>query len=359
MNDSRETRPRPHKSTPQQSTRISPIVPTMPYTTDPDWAVASVKSLELLGIPTDVAPPCFPRGDVASRRAGAPLYELFQTLYPEPDRPVTKTRYTAKAPDGYEIPIFGYELAGSEKEKNARDSEARPAVLYFHAGGLILCTASHWDRTLALDVARTGIPHFSVDYRLAPEARHPVPVEDCYAALLWLHAQTHTLRINPARIAVAGLSAGGGLAAAVAILARNRNLYPPLAKQILLEPMLDDRTTVPDPALAPFLSWDWDSNWTGWEALLGDRLGGADVEATAAPARLRDFRGLSRAYVDCGSLDIFAKEGEEYVAKLREAGVEVEWHLYEGVPHGFELRGVGSEVWKRAFENRWAAVRGL
>lgn len=278
-----------------------------------------------------------------------------QTLYPEPDRPVKKTGYTTTAPDGHEIPIFGYELAAGGANNN-REREARPAVLYIHGGGMILCSASDWDRTVMLDVARTGVPHFSVDYRLAPEARHPIPVEDCYAAMRWLHTQAQTLRIDTARIAVAGLSAGGGLAAAVAILGRDRRLQPPLAKQILLEPMLDYRTIGPNAELAPFLTWDYSDNWTGWDALLGGKSGTEGVSEIAAPARLRAFKGLPPAYVDRGSLDIFADEDEKYVAKLREAGVNVEWHLYEGVPHGFELRGVGSKVLQRALDYRWTAV---
>ncbi|OAG00550.1 alpha/beta-hydrolase [Paraphaeosphaeria sporulosa] len=266
----------------------------MPYTTDPDWAAASARSLQNLGIPPDTPTPRHPRGDVASRRAGAPFYEKLQTLYPEPDTPVKKTRYVTTAPDGQEIPIFGYELEADGEIRNQEGKE-RPAVLYIHAGGMILCTAEEWDRTVMLDVARTGVPHYSADYRLASEARHPVPVEDCYSALVWLHAQAQHLRIDAARIAVAGLSAGGGLAAAVAIIARDRKLQPPLAKQILLEPMLDDRNIVPNSELAPFVTWDWDDNWTGWNALLGDRTGSEDVEAAAAPARLQDFRGLPRA----------------------------------------------------------------
>lgn len=199
----------------------------------------------------------------------------------------------------------------------------------------------------------------SSQYRLAPENRHPTPVEDCYGALIWLSTHAQEVGIDPARVGIAGLSAGGGLAAGVALLARDRGLYPPVAKQILLCPMLDDRNIVTDLNLLPLMTWSWDDNWTGWNALLGSEPGSNMVSPYAAPARAVDLKGLPSTYIDVGSLDIFADENRMYVERLRTAGVEVEWHLYDGVPHGFELRGVGSRVVKQAHSNRRAALRSF
>ncbi|KAE9963530.1 hypothetical protein BLS_009199 [Venturia inaequalis] len=162
------------------------------------------------------------------------------------------------------------------------------------------------------------------DYRLAPEVRHPTPIEDCYAVLLWLHSNAKNLGVDNSRIAVVGLSAGGGLAAALSLMARDRGLHPPIAKQILLTPMLDDRNTETDAELLPFTTWTWDDNWTGWNALLDGMAGSSGVSAYAAPARAEDLKGLPPTYVDMGSLDIFAKEAEAFVERLKEAGVDVE-----------------------------------
>jgi acetyl esterase/lipase len=140
------------------------------------------------------------------------------------------------------------------------------------------------------------------------------------------------LGLSTDRIAVIGDSAGGGLAAAVSILARDRQ-GPAIAKQILLMPMLDDRNIDPDPHLAPFVSWTWDDNRTGWGALLGDAASGPDMPAAAAPARVADPSGLPPAYVDVGQLDIFRDESIAYALRLSQAGVPVEFHLHPGLPH--------------------------
>ena len=122
----------------------------------------------------------------------------------------------------------------------------------------------------------------SIEYRLAPEYPYPAPLEDAYSGLVWLAAHAAELDVDPDRIAVMGDSAGGGLAAAVAILSRDRG-GPALAHQILLYPMLDDRTTTPDPEIVPFAGWTYSDNITGWNALLGERIGDTPVDPTAAP----------------------------------------------------------------------------
>jgi acetyl esterase/lipase len=136
------------------------------------------------------------------------------------------------------------------------------AVVYLHGDGMILGSVQASDRYVAGHVAESGVPVLSVDYRRAPEDPYPTPVEDCFAALAWLAAHADELFVNAARIAFMGDSGGGGLAAATALMARDRELT--VAKQILIYPMLDDRTTTPDPMLEPFAFSTYDNNYTDW-----------------------------------------------------------------------------------------------
>jgi acetyl esterase/lipase len=225
-------------------------------------------------------------------------------------------------------------------------------------GGFIVGDIDMFDGSVSRYVSAGGTPILSVDYRLAPESPHPGPVEDVYAALVWLHAHAADLGVDPARIAVFGESAGGGLAAAVSILARDRN-GPAIAKQILVMPMLDDRTVTPDPEVAPFAVWTWDDNRTGWHSLLGDAAGGPDTPAHAAPARVADPRGLPPAYIEVGQLDIFRDDDLTYALRLGQAGVPVELHLHPGVPHCFDVIAFNSTAARRVVADRVRALASL
>ncbi|KUJ21447.1 uncharacterized protein LY89DRAFT_639431 [Mollisia scopiformis] len=325
----------------------------MTYKFDPDYQACARQTFEELGFPPDRPTPRFPKGDVKARREGASFAKVILALEPEVPG-IVKTRYTALAKDGYEVPIFAYRT-----ETEQKSATLQPAALYLHGGGMIFGSSEVFEQATKSDVAATSVAHFSVDYRVAPEARHPTPVEDCYAALVWLHSQAKDLGIDNSRIAVVGLSAGGGLAAAVSLMARDRGLNPPIAKQILQCPMLDDRNIKPDEALAPFMTWSWDDNWTGWNALLEGKAGSSSISAYAAPARAENLGGLPATYIDVGTLDIFAKEDEDFALRLKKAGAEVEWHLYQGVPHGFEFRGRQSKIMHKAQSNRRAAVQNI
>ncbi|WP_157218892.1 alpha/beta hydrolase [Flavisphingomonas formosensis] len=212
-----------------------------------------------------------------------------------------------------------------------------PAVLHIHGGGYVMGTAemSSAGNAVTADAARCVI--VSVDYRLAPETPHPGPLEDCYAALKWLHDGAEELGVDRTRIAVAGESAGGGLAAALALLARDRGEVP-LIFQRLIYPMIDDRTCVRDahPYVGEFI-WTPASNRFGWHALLGEKPGGAGISPYAAAARAEDLAGLPPAYISVGSLDLFLEENVDYALRLTRAGVPVELHVYPGAFHGFEL----------------------
>ena len=183
----------------------------------------------------------------------------------------------------------------------------------------------------------------SVRYRLAPEHPYPSGVEDCHAALLWTVGQAAELGLD-GRLVVAGFSAGGGLAAATALLNRD-NGGPGLAGQLLVCPMLDDRN-VAEPGEAPldWATWGRTSNRTGWTALLGDARGGPDVPPYAAPARATDLAGLPPAYLDVGSADIFRDEDIDYARRIWAAGGAADLHVWAGGFHGFENQLPGAAV---------------
>jgi acetyl esterase/lipase len=169
-------------------------------------------------------------------------------------------------------------------------SESEASVLYLHGGGMIVGSVPIFDGPVSRYVARTGVSMLSLEYRLAAEHPHPTPVEDAYAGLVWLTGHAAELGLDPGRIAVMGDSAGGGLAAGVAILSRDRK-GPAVARQLLIYPMLDDRTTTPDPYIAPLAGWSYDDNATGWNALLGTGHQHRDIDPSAAPGRLEDATG--------------------------------------------------------------------
>jgi acetyl esterase/lipase len=217
----------------------------------------------------------------------------------------------------------------------ASASAPTAAVYHVHGGGMIggnkrttILEVLGWAQELDLAVV-------SVDYRLAPEHPYPAQIEDCYAGLVWTAAHADELSIDPARVIIAGVSAGGGLAAAVALLARDRP-GPALAGQLLLSPMLDDRNdTGSARQLAGLGVWDRSSNETGWTALLGDARGGPDVSPYAAPARATDLSGLPPTFIDVGSAETFRDESVAYASRMWQAGGVAELHVWPGGFHGY------------------------
>ncbi|GLW09686.1 esterase [Microtetraspora sp. NBRC 13810] len=212
-----------------------------------------------------------------------------------------------------------------------------PAIYHTHGGGMIIGDNRTGIPDM-LDIARElQLVVVSVEYRLAPEHPHPAPVEDCYAGLTWTAEHAEELGIDPDRIVVGGTSAGGGLAAAIALLARDRG-GPALIGQLLLCPMLDDRNDTPSALqMAGVGVWDHSANETGWTALLGDRRGGPDVSPYAAPARATDLSGLPPAFIDVGSAETFRDEDVAYASRIWQAGGRAELHVWPGGFHGFDL----------------------
>ncbi|MGW5332659.1 alpha/beta hydrolase [Streptomyces bauhiniae] len=212
-----------------------------------------------------------------------------------------------------------------------------PVIYYVHGGGMILGTnRAGVDAPLSLALDLGGAVVVSVEYRLAPEHPHPAPVEDVYAGLLWTAEHAKELGGDPERIVLAGASAGGGLAAAVALMLRDRQ-GPPVLGQLLRYPMLDDRNDTPSSQqMAGVGVWDRTANETGWHALLGEGRGGPDVSPYAAPARATDLAGLPPAFLDVGSAETFRDEVVAYASRIWRSGGVAELHVWPGGFHGFD-----------------------
>lgn len=256
---------------------------------------------------------------------------------------------TVALPAQGELPSFELRVyRHKERRKGA------PAILHLHGGGYVIGSpgiAEIGNRTL---VAALGCVIVSVDYPLAPEYPHPLPVEGAYSALKWLHQNAAKLGIDPTRIGLKGESAGGGLAAALALLARDRGEFP-VAFQHLIQPMLDDRTGDAHPFTGEFV-WTADQNRFAWSALLGKTAGTAKTSQYAAPARAENLAGLPPAFIAVGSLDLFLDEDIDYARRLIRAGVPVELHVYPGGYHGFDLL-TDTNIARQAGQDSLAALR--
>lgn len=223
---------------------------------------------------------------------------------------------------------------------------ALPCVYWVHGGGYVLGTYEAEDGRFESWCQRHNCVGVAVEYRLAPETPYPGPLDDCYAGLAWVHSNASALGIDPDRIGIGGASAGGGLAAGLALLARDRGDVP-VRFQLLVYPMVDDRFGNPSHAWEVPV-WPPSSNRFGWSSYLGALFGSADVPPYAAAARASDLSGLPPTFITVGMLDGFVDEDIEYAARLNRAGVPVELHVHPGAPHGFEIFAPHTAVAKRA-----------
>ena len=231
----------------------------------------------------------------------------------------------------------------------------RPCVYSIHGGGYVIGSYEMDDLKFDQLCQAYDCIGVSVEYRLAPETPYPGPLEDCHAGLAWVFRHAAQLGIDPSRVGVTGMSAGGGLAAALALLVRDRGEHT-LDWQLLDCPMLDDRQRTPSSRADGLLVWSRESNAFGWKSYLGDLYGAGDVPYHAAPARAEDLSGLPPAYVCVGGADGFRDEDIDYALRLNGAGVECELHVYPGAPHGvvlFATTGVAQRYQRD--QNDWLA----
>lgn len=244
-------------------------------------------------------------------------------------RSLTRRDVEVHTADGFALPVSIFRATDSS-------TIAAPCIYWVHGGGMVM-----GDRFANLDIPLDWLDCYralvvTVDYRLAPEASGSTLVDDCYRGLVWLAEHAEEIGIDPARIVVAGTSAGGGLAAGMTLMARDRG-GPAIAAQILICPMLDHRNVTPssqqyagDPGV-----WTREKNQFGWQAVLGDRTG-AEVTSYMSPALETDLSRLPTTYIDAGSAEVFRDEDVDYASRIWAAGGKAELHIWAGGFHGFD-----------------------
>lgn len=297
-----------------------PTIPRPPFDAECEAVLPQLATVMPPTVTTDMIP--------TLRETSAALFPSVEASIGE--RPVDVEHRTIPGPEGapdLEISIL----------RRRGGPATAPGVYYTHGGGMFMGNRFLGAEQLAAWVDELGVVVVTVEYRLAPEHPDPAPVEDCYAGLAWTAANAAEIGIDPTRLVITGESAGGGLAAGTALLARDRG-GPALAGQLLIYPMLDDRDeTFSTEQFDGVGLWDKGSNLAGWTALLGERRGTASVSHYAAPARAEDLSGLPPTFIDVSSTETFRDESVAYAARLWAAGVQAELHVWPGGFHGFDL----------------------
>jgi len=253
------------------------------------------------------------------------------------------------ADGSFNVPMRIYRAIGN--------TETLPVIYWIHGGGYVLNSAEGDDAYAANLVLALDCVVVSVDYRLAPEHPFPAPMEDCYTGLKWMYDSAEKLGIDTSRIVIAGQSAGGGLAAGLAQMARDRNEVP-VIHQFLYYPMIDDRNINRiENAEHDHYIWSSHSNYYGWKAYLGMEPGTDATPQYAAPLRTEDLAGLPPAYILTGDIDLFMAEDLAYATRLIQAGVPTEVHVYPGGVHAFDILGATTALAQRCNADLFSAYK--
>ena len=258
--------------------------------------------------------------------SGARASRLLRNEEVELSDDVERVDHLITGADGNEIRVRTHRCVDADS--------LQPALYWTHGGGYVLGSPEQDDDRFDRWCRRFDLVGAAVQYRLAPEHPYPAGLEDSYAGLKWLKDNGESLGVDVTRIGIGGPSAGGGLAAALALLVRDRGEFE-IDYQLLIYPMIDDsRATETASWSVPI--WNPESNHFGWSSYLGSLFESEDVPSYAAPSRELDLSGLPPTFIMTGSLDGFADEDIEYAKRLNHAGVSVELHVYPGAPHGFD-----------------------
>jgi acetyl esterase/lipase len=267
-------------------------------------------------------------------------------------RPVEVSDHAVASADGTEVVV-------SVLRRTDHAGAGHPGAYLVHGGGMVAGTRWSLGALLVDHVLDYDAVVAAVEYRLAPDAPDPAPLEDCYAGWTWFTDHADELGFDPARVLIGGPSAGGGLSAGTTLLARDRGGRMPLA-QLLMWPMLDDRVeTVSARQVDGVGIWDRTSDVTGWTAVLGDRRGTDEVSPYSAPARMADLSGLPPAYLEVGGAEVFRDEVVAYATGIWAAGGSAELHVWPGGFHGFQNVVPGAALSRTAVATREAWVRRI
>lgn len=285
--------------------------------------------------------------DIVERRAVvAGLLAAQMADVPPNDRVVTEDLMIPGPEGAPDVPVRIYTPADAT-------GVLLPGILYIHGGGMILGDIEANELTAAMLCEQINAVIVSTGYRKAPEDPHPAQVSDCYAALVWMAAHAGELDYDPTRLAIYGGSAGGNLAIATAMMARDTS-GPKIALVVAPYPMLDDRNELPSThEITEVGIWDRAGNIEAWSWFLG----GNPADAYAAPARATDLVGLPPMFIDVGEMDLFRDEDIAFVARLLQAGVPTEFHVYPGAYHASEVFAPNAPLSQRIWQARIAAFR--